>query len=289
MGPNRAQEIKMTFYRTARDKSKAQEEFPMNKRFNTTAIRSVLFTACASLAIALPAAADSINVLPTVIQVDVNGVGASDFGTYAGSGSTITLTSTPNPRITSDTTGLGPDDTANEYFAEAYIDYYVGITGGQYGDLVPLLVSGSLSSSASAPDGGDVSYGQASLSITFDGGNYGASENVFCGNVSRGEDCSNPSWSGTLSALAGVGYNNVVAISAMTVVESSGIAHAFADPYITIDPTFLASHPGYALVLTEGNTASATPEPSTLLLAFGCLLGLFIARRKRPSQKEART
>jgi hypothetical protein len=108
-----------------------------------------------------------------------------------------------------------------------------------------------------------VSYGQASLSISFDGGNYGASENVFCGNVSRGEDCSNPSWSGTLSALAGVGYNNVVELSAMSVVESSGAAYAFADPYITIDPTFLANNPGYALVLNVGNAASATPEPTT--------------------------
>jgi hypothetical protein len=45
---------------------------------------------------------------------------------------------------------------------------------------------------------------------------------------------------------------NTVAISAEAVVESSGTAHAFA-----------------------------APEPSTLFLVPGCLVGLFVAGRKR--------
>jgi hypothetical protein len=227
---------------------------------------------------AIPSAADTITVPAPVI--DLNG-GVGDFGTYSSPGSTITLSSFPNPSITANTTGLGPNDSANEFDTTGLIEYYVVVTGGQYGDLVPLTVAGSLSTSASGGDAGDVINSNASLSLVFFDGNYGASESVSCGNVARGEDCSNPTWSGTLTAIAGEGYNNAIAISVSTAVESEGTATAFADPYVYIDPAFLAAHPNYSLTLDVGNTPSGAPEPSTLLLASSCLLGLFTAIRKK--------
>lgn len=65
-----------------------------------------------------------------------------------------------------------------------------------------------------------------------------------------------------------------------------GLAEAFADPFLFIDPIFLASNPGYSVVVSPGigNVAPviAVPEPETyamLLSGFG-LLG-FLTRRRR--------
>ena len=241
-------------------------------------MRTLALAAYASVAMAVPGAASVVGVPAPVIEV--NGA-AGNFGTYVGTGTTLTLTSQPGVTITADATGLGPNDSANEYGTSAYVEYFVVVTGGEYGDLVPLLVTGSLNTSASAPDGGDVSYGTASIGLSFFNGNYGASENVSCGNLLRGEDCSDPTWSGTLAALAAVGYNNVIEISATAVVESSGSAHAFADPYVQIDPAFLATHPGYDLTLNVGNTATEAPEPASIFLAGSCLAILVSVRKRR--------
>jgi hypothetical protein len=243
----------------------------MNKISNASRMRSLLFAACACLTLVVPVTATTITFVPAPV-IQVNGE-PGDFGTFSTPGSTITLASLPNPSITATTSGSGS--------TEGIIDYYVVITGGQFGDAVPLLVTGSLSTSASGGTANDVVDTSAGIGINFFNGNYGASESVSCGNVLRGEDCSNFSWSGTLSALAVVGYDNVIAISASTTVSGSGTGYAFADPYVYIDPAFLATHPDYGLALNVGNTASTTPEPSTLLLASGCLLGLFVAARRK--------
>jgi hypothetical protein len=68
----------------------------------------------------------------------------------------------------------------------------------------------------------DVMNTSANIGLTFYNGNYGSSESVACGNVARGEDCSHPSWSGSLTALAGVGYDNIIGIGASTDVSGSG-------------------------------------------------------------------
>ena len=250
----------------------------MNKISSASRMRSLLFVACASAIMAIPSAADTIAV--PAPSIEVNG-GVGNFGTFTTPGSSITLSSLPNPSITASTTGLGPNDSNNEFSAEGLLEYYVVITGGQQGDPVPLTVAGSLSTSASGGDSGDVINSTASIGLTFYSGNYGASESVGCGNVARGEDCSNPTWSGTLTAIAGEGYSNVISIAVTTTVESAGTATAFADPYVYIDPAFLAANPEYSLTLNVGNTPASTPEPSTLLLASSCLLGLFIARRRK--------
>ena len=63
--------------------------------------------------------------------------------------------------------------------------------------------------------------------------------------------------------------------------------NVFVDPYIFIDPVFLASHPGYSILVSEGMsnspTAASVPEPETysmLLTGLG-VLGLTTRRRKQ--------
>lgn len=243
----------------------------MNRISSAPRIRTLFFAGLASFIIAIPAAADTIAVPDPIIEV--NG-GVGDFGTFTNAGSTITLSSLPNPSITAVTSGNG--DT------EGLIEYYVVLTGGQFGDQVPLTVVGSLSTGASGGGPGDVINSYASIGLSFFDGNNGGSESVFCGNVARGEDCSDPAWSGSISAIAVEGYSNAIGISATTEVSGLGTANAFADPYVYIDPAFLADHPGYSLALNVGNSPAGTPEPSTLVLGAACLVILFVARRNKP-------
>jgi len=110
---------------------------------------------------------------------------------------------------------------------------------------------------------------------------------VFCGNVLRHEDCSNPKWSGTLSAVGWVGYDNIVTLSASAETSGTGFADAFADPHVYIDPAFLALHPQYALEISPlvgnelaGNESVGAPEPATWFLTGGALMLAGLLRRR---------
>ena len=77
---------------------------------------------------------------------------------------------------------------------------------------------------------------------------------------------------------------NVTAIS-----FTGAVASAFADPFITIDPTFLAAHPGLqgGLVFSPGvaNAPPAVPEPAawTLMIAGFGIVGTALRRRAAAS------
>jgi hypothetical protein len=67
-----------------------------------------------------------------------------------------------------------------------------------------------------------------------------------------------------------------------------GFAEAYADPYIFVDPAFLASHPGYAVEVSagigNGPAVSAVPEPETgAMMLFG--IGLLVASRRLAARR----
>jgi hypothetical protein len=73
-------------------------------------------------------------------------------------------------------------------------------------------------------------------------------------------------------------------------VLTGSTATSMIDPYIFIDPAWLALNPGYSIVVDSsvgnGLTASAVPEPASgLLLLTGLLLVAFMTRRKRSEDR----
>jgi hypothetical protein len=74
---------------------------------------------------------------------------------------------------------------------------------------------------------------------------------------------------------------------------SSGNYSNFLDPYIAVDPAFLASHPGVVLTLSPGvgnePVSMAAPEPATIALLGASLAGVaFPVRRRRQRRFERR-
>ena len=96
---------------------------------------------------------------------------------------------------------------------------------------------------------------------------------------------------GTLSFLQLSGHFDRVELSVAASTSAgagiSALATAFVDPYIFIDPAWLADHPGYSVAVSAGigNAApgvAAIPEPQTyaMMLAGLGLLGFAVRRRK---------
>jgi hypothetical protein len=71
-------------------------------------------------------------------------------------------------------------------------------------------------------------------------------------------------------------------------VGQSSVTSAYADPYITIDPTWARAHPGYSLSFSAGagdtSPAAGAPEPATwamTLVGLGLVGGAFRHRSRR--------
>ncbi|MCU1329997.1 MAG: hypothetical protein JWN34_5367 [Bryobacterales bacterium] len=255
------------------------------KRLFLTQFTGVLLTVTSAFCAAIPAPIFQ-SALNT--QTGVGNLTSSTTGTLSRGSNYITVGGEPGGFIRA-------HDQESDYGqsgVSANIFYTIQLLGGDAGDRVPISIDGYLwtTASAGADDGGAVINSDASLSISAANGNSGAQMHVSCGNVVRGQDCSNSMWRGTLSVIAWAGYDINIGISASAGVccgQSSMVGDAYADPFVYIDPQFAALHPEYSLAFPQGigNTLvdSAAPEPASLALSLGglaALAGLTVRKRR---------
>lgn len=157
------------------------------------------------------------------------------------------------------------------------VKYSFQVVGGQPGDVVPILITTNLSTTAT-------SFGHSfGFAETVIHSGQGDKSVVVCTNGTCGTNAT--SFSGTFSSSAMSGESgDTIQLEIEASAGDSPLAEsasAFADPEIFIDPSF-ANAGLYSIVLSPGvgNGIAAAPEPGTLpLLSLGGVV-LFFARRR---------
>lgn len=212
------------------------------------------------------------------------------------SSATTTLNSVPSVSSSANFSGgvvVGgqtPGATAN-----GNLMYYFSIIGPTQVS-VPIEVTGYESLSAG-------SFGEVSTAYVYLTASGGAVSNTYTCQFGAGcgssfYSLSNTAYSVTAAQNSAGSYSGYIDIQSnanaytnsyvcnqgpLGVCQPSGTATAYIDPYITIAPSFLASNPGYSIVVSNGiSNISPAPEPETytmLLVGLG-LLGFIAYRRK---------
>jgi hypothetical protein len=158
--------------------------------------------------------------------------------------------------------------------------YYLQVTGGNDGDVVPIHVAGALAAFATG-DGLDGFIDTAGADLEFLGirillgvDDINGSSLRICQAVCT--DSTATGWAGTVNTtgLSGTVFGITLSLSGSA---QDGFASASADPHVYIDPVFLAANPGYGLIFSPGVgnelAGSQAPEPSTfVLIGFGIYL-----------------
>lgn len=182
------------------------------------------------------------------------------------------VTTSPFVSLTAQTNS-GPADQNGVYGAGALatLQYSFQVIGGTPGDVVPILIAGSLSSNGSSFSH---AYGFAEVVVHT---SFGNTSEVVCTNGTCGTMAN--SFSGTFgwTATSGEGGDTIQ----LTAEANSGdspfveFANASADPYIYIDPSF-ANAANYSILVSPGvgNDLPDVPEPATFGLTGAALLML---------------
>lgn len=171
----------------------------------------------------------------------------------------------------------------NNFFnfdARAVSDYNVTVSGPAAGFVfVPIDIEGTGSASVTSANAGAV----ASIGVSGNG-------LAACAGRDVSRSCKANSFGGVFEHDAGV-VNGVgtftIDMTTDTFVDSSAVGSASAslDPFVFIDPAFLANNPGYSLSFSDGvdnePPSSPTPEPSTFVLFGSSILGTAGALRRR--------
>jgi hypothetical protein len=158
--------------------------------------------------------------------------------------------------------------------------YYFQVTGGNAGDVVPILIDVRLEASSTSESS---AFARALIYTSGEGQTH--VEEV-CANPT--DTCESTPVFESLSFLAVSGYtlNSVTLYAQATATAthfSDESARAYADPYIYIDPRFPnASAYGITVSPGVGNApvASPVPEPETYWLVGSALGALVLSRRR---------
>src|SRR5580658_6030269 len=228
-------------------------------------------TLAAALAAALPGFADPI--LPAATTgaecISVTGVVVNSFTSCSAGGGVAQVTLAPFAGVSSSATAA--PFTSSGGFADLSYDFVV--VGGRVGDVVPLLVTANLTTTANSASDGFASIDVTSSAFTQ---NSSSTQVVACTNEAL---CTSPAdFSGTFAVSVESGFFNTVNLEAVSgEVSSAGPENssASADPLIEIDPSF-ANAADYSILLSPGvanAVESAVPEPSYVLF-IGAFMGL---------------
>lgn len=217
-------------------------------------------------------------------QIDAN----ASFGAIAGFGGPVAQAFVG----TSGYLQTGMANTGVSASAAVQYDFYVS-NGGVFSDVVPITITGFALVDSSG-HGQASAYAKVAHSSTAGGTSTGSLTaqqlNWSCGN--GGADC------GVLIpftltvqinafGLAEPGEIGRVSLAATAqIIEASPYAtgvSAYVDPLITIDASYLATHPGAQLLINPAVTNAATPpvpEPAPAALLLAGLTGLGLRARR---------
>jgi hypothetical protein len=226
----------------------------------------------------LPMAVPAQTILqpPEYAILVATGSSANHFtipGAYVLGGASVDVVGLPQAATSGQASGT-PDVGAG---FNAGIRYFFTVTGPDHDVVIPLLATFALHASAV---GTFATNSSASFSVVF-------TANDFTEQVEA--DVLQPTPTDIFSSRAfGLEVGRVgQVVLGVSGGSFGGFAEAYADPYIFVDPAFVASHPGYAVAVSDGigNAApiSAVPEPETgAMMLFG--IGLMVAARRRAAQ-----
>ncbi len=257
----------------------------------------------------LPPAAYTLGLTDTPGLSSPGTITATLTGPLPSDGSVAVVASAIGTSLAASAQALDPQYASRPAFGAAIsqLTYFVGVYGPQGNIPVPVTISASVADSASPGVGSGGGTGAASTYIEWYANN-GAHP---VGEISVGVSCTTTSCSysdftlnvpglpaeGNSPTLTVVDApytinsfaNSNTAVNDDNAVEmfagangssGSGIWSASADPVIQIDPTWLAEHPGYRLVISSNITP--VPLPGAVWFLMGGLGGLgVLARRMR--------
>jgi hypothetical protein len=231
-------------------------------------------------AVAAPVTPDPPLYLIELGENALPGVIARDPGSYASSGGRATgsVFGTPAPLVTAQATSVAGDflTPGSTTSAASRLYYSYAVNGPVDGVLVPLFVSTRLHAEASGP--GEINT-RAAASLTIGGSTLDVAAIL---NTDFNSPLPGPEFFGTLSFNQLSGRVGQIALQAVVSAAAGGSAMAFADPFLFIDPVFLAANPGFAVSVSAG-IVNAVPAPPALVLLGTSLIAL-LAGRKAGSQ-----
>lgn len=206
--------------------------------------------------------------------------------------------------------------------------YTFTITGPSLGVAVPVKFSGATYGTITESGFAPLFYNKAGTRLVLDAPNIGATFHDFgtvgtlpnilsCGGTGLNPNCLEIGW-GEDSSASVITYSSyassylygatllsgdIVSVTIDAIAQggltgaltgggifTTGTSTVFIDPYIYIDPTFLASNPGYSILVetgvgnSNGAPSTSVPEPSTSALLF---VGLGIVWVRRTRQRYA--
>ena len=235
---------------------------------------------CAAFAAALvPGFAGAVPVLPEAVYVAALATSVQPMqeyrtpGTYTLAGSSTTVDASPSL--------AGQVRTSSDVIesVESIIHYGFAVVGPALNIAVPMFVALSVDASVG---GVLLPYSRAAAQVRVE--QQFGSFAIAAASVSASSQNPHP---GRITATLPITMiaGAVGGIWMQIDVGAAGagaVAEAFADPYLYVDPAFLATHPGYTVLVSPGigNTAPV-PEPAAALLFGAGLLGLMARRRLR--------